>query len=303
MAKNTKSVEEIVNPVFILGSPRSGTTLLYKILSKHNNFAYFTNFSLMKYYYKIGRKLSYLPGYTRFERFFLLRPRLTKRLSMLVGMKPWMVEGFSLWINEMKELNQEILTADDVSEEIASHFQGIMNKYCEVFDKERFLSKDPENSLRIGFFNEIFPKAHFIHIVRDPRAVVNSLMKFPLSGKPLDGYWLKFATQEEREEISKKPELSWAFRWRIMNEEIWKYRERLNDRYLEITYSEFTENQYEMLNKIFEFLDLDCSEDIQKFLSQNQIDNKNYKWRQNLNNSQINNINIFLKAYSDYFSD
>jgi hypothetical protein len=42
---------------------------------------------------------------------------------------------------------------------------------------KRFLNKHPRNTLRIGFLDALFPDSRFIHLVRDGRGVIASLLK------------------------------------------------------------------------------------------------------------------------------
>ena len=42
---------------------------------------------------------------------------------------------------------------------------------------QRFVNKNTRNSRRLRYLHGIFPDAYFVHVLRDPRAVVASLMK------------------------------------------------------------------------------------------------------------------------------
>ena len=55
-----------------------------------------------------------------------------------------------------------------------------LHRWCEWYrrshGKARFVNKHPRNSVRIGYLRRVFPDARFIHVVRDGRAVVSSIV-------------------------------------------------------------------------------------------------------------------------------
>ena len=55
---------QILKPIFIVGAPRSGTTLLYDLLAQHPTLGWFSNYSLKKFMTK------------EFQRFVNLRRRI-----------------------------------------------------------------------------------------------------------------------------------------------------------------------------------------------------------------------------------
>lgn len=61
--------------------------------------------------------------------------------------------------------------ADEVTPRIESHIRQYFANQFSVSDCDFLVEKTPSNCLRIGFVQRIFPKARFVHIVRDGRAV------------------------------------------------------------------------------------------------------------------------------------
>jgi hypothetical protein len=62
-----------------------------------------------------------------------------------------------------------------------------------ALDGRRFLEKTPKNSLRVPFFDRVFPDAQFIFLWRDPRENLSSIMEAWRSGNfrtyaDLDGF-------------------------------------------------------------------------------------------------------------------
>ena len=114
--------------LFIVGSPRSGTTIFGELLDKH---------PLLSQWYE---------PYFVWDRYFRLASH--------------------------DERAAEDATAR-VKEQIFKDFDRYRkNKKCLVL-----IDKSPRNSLKIPFILEIFPRARFIHLLRDGRDVTLSIHK------------------------------------------------------------------------------------------------------------------------------
>jgi len=114
--------------VFIVGSPRSGTTIFGELLDKHPQ--------LSQWY----------EPYFVWDRFFRLAPH--------------------------DERSAKDATTR-VKEQIFRDFERYKkNKKCVVL-----IDKSPRNSLKIPFILKIFPRARFVHLLRDGRDVTLSIHK------------------------------------------------------------------------------------------------------------------------------
>jgi hypothetical protein len=55
-----------------------------------------------------------------------------------------------------------------------------LHRFCEWYrashGKTRFVNKHPRNSVRIDYLRRVFPDARFVHVIRDGRAVVGSML-------------------------------------------------------------------------------------------------------------------------------
>ena len=72
------------------------------------------------------------------------------------------------------------LTEADVTPTVRNRFRGAVRAILKYQRKERFIAELSGWS-RVRFLKEIFPDARFVHLVRDGRAVANSLVNV--------GYW------------------------------------------------------------------------------------------------------------------
>jgi hypothetical protein len=134
-------------PVIILSAPRSGSTLLFEALSRAPGV------------YTIGRE-----SHPVIEGWAGLSPRRS---------------GYG---------SNRLLAADargEVADALRFHFAS------QLRDRDgqapppgpvRFLEKTPKNILRVPFLRELFPDARFVVLLRDPRAVLSSMMEAWRSG-------------------------------------------------------------------------------------------------------------------------
>jgi hypothetical protein len=124
-------------PIFIIGCPRSGTTLLRVILDSHPNICCGPETHLIS-------KL--------------------KEFNDKIGEYWKMLEIFGLERSKQLEKLSEI-------------FNIFPEKYMINKNKIRWAEKTPDNIFYAFFIKELFPKCQFINVIRDGRDVVNSHKK------------------------------------------------------------------------------------------------------------------------------
>ena len=155
----------IKNPIIIIGTGRSGSTLLHNLLGEHENVAWLSPYIADKYREK--------PDYRKILMDLIDVPIL----GQFVKNKFSPGESYWFWEERVKGfmLPFRDLVADDVTPKQKETVNNAMSKIL-TNKRNRLLLKITGWS-RIGFLNEIFSEPHFIHIVRDGRAVTNSLMR------------------------------------------------------------------------------------------------------------------------------
>ena len=145
---------------FIVGAPRSGTTLLQTILSRHTRLHIPPE---TEFFMSYGQETLDRLGFDRYIRAFLASQR-------------WKDQG--LRDSELRaELNRSARsrpTARDV-------FLAMMALHARKQAKPRIGEKSPHHCRSVRAILAAFPDARIIHLVRDPRDVVASRLRMPWS--------------------------------------------------------------------------------------------------------------------------
>jgi len=137
-------------------------------------------------------------------------------------------------------------------------------------ERLRFLEKTPKNALRQPFLDKIFPGAFYIHLVRDPRPNISSMMEAWKSGR-----WITYPRLPGWQgppwslllppgwQGMRKCSLAQicAFQWHTANRVILDDLERLPpERWIACQYDDLTQHTETLIQKICDFTDLQMDE-------------------------------------------
>lgn len=173
-----KSNAKVIKPIFILGAPRSGTTLLYQILCNHRDLSFFTQNIIRAGVYRKGRILGYNKLWLARIRNLIYKDKLSVQPH----------EAPECWSPHLG--TYEYLTENECTEEIIEHYSQVIAKVQAIFNRPRFINKNPQHCTRVRILNRIFPDAKFVHIVRDRTAVACSTIYASSMSLPTDSYFL-----------------------------------------------------------------------------------------------------------------
>lgn len=165
--------------------------------------------------------------------------------------------------------------------------QAIFGAYQWLSGRACFLNKSPLNTFRVPHLLTMFPKARFIHLIRDGRAVVYSY------------------AQRDHQKMQMQPELYKALNFKPSFEEFvlqlgtfWKANiEEVaqQDRVLslsqkgillELTYENLCDDMSSVLNRICHYIGLDPCH-FAPGVKQEQVELRNYKWQTGLDTRLI----------------
>lgn len=205
--------------IFVLGTGRSGTTLLQSMLDAHPNIVAPPETKFMAILY---------PEFSALKKW---GERDIKEFIEALKIDPQFVE---YWNIDWERLYRSLI---DIKENADYALICKMVYYQMRRDKQdiRLISdKNPLYILFIDKFCKLFPEAKFIHIVRDPRAVINSTIQtFGMKN-------IVFNSQG----------------WVIENSIIEKNKERNPSKYFTMQYEKLVENTEGTLKELCGFLNI-----------------------------------------------
>ena len=160
-------------PIFIVGPPRSGTTLLYQLMVHHFQLAYFSN---------IADKYNIAPVIVTKFGLKYCKPYVsdfTSNYGLIEGgqMAPHEAGGiWNRWYPTEYKDGYNYTPAGYFDYKTKHIIYQTVAGIEGLFDAP-FISKNVKHSVRIQSLVEIFPKALFIQIRRNPFDVANSILK------------------------------------------------------------------------------------------------------------------------------
>jgi len=275
MQANSKlgdAVGKVVKPVFIMGAPGSGTTLLYDTLCTHKDLAYVTLNMLRAGIHKHGRFVG--------EK----RSALFKAQNLFHRDQASNVphEANAFWIRYFGTYNY--MTENDFAPEIAAYYRKNVAAVQNLWKRPRFINKNLQHCVRTRMFDRIFPDAKFIHIIRDGRAVAYSILNKKGEANPT----MFLLSLEKILGDRYRPERSELFNYgRAWAELVKKAREASAfgpDRYYELRYEDLITQPHNEVKKIVDFCEIDWYDEFEKNIP--RTSNMNTKWRQNADDNQ-----------------
>jgi hypothetical protein len=218
------------SPIFFVGTPRSGTSLISRIIGSHARIAvpfeshFYKDFAGWRGLYRdLGKRKN--------------RDRLLRDLLQSAHLRAWDPRVDEQAASDLIEASGRF----DFSGVVA----GIMKAWSRAQGKERWGEKTPAH---IFFAEEIldgFPDAQFVHIVRDGRDVAVSWKQVPFGPKHV------FPS---------------AMRWVDVLEAGRKLKEKLGARqYLELRYEDLLSNPEQVVQGVCKFLNETYSSEMLTF--------------------------------------
>jgi hypothetical protein len=188
-------------PIFVVGCPRSGTTLLRQILDSHSSIS-------------CGPETRFLWGMRGIEE------------------RNWQtLAGFGMSLEEWHA-------------QVRALFEALHLRYAQTQGKTRWAEKSPDYALMLDYVDALYPESQIVHIVRDPRDVIDSWMHF---------YGTRSVHQAAR---------NWVRYVRAAHDFA---RSQLEHRAIEIRYEDLARDPEQTLRKLFAWLGEPWEEEVLRF--------------------------------------
>ena len=152
------------------------------------------------------------------------------------------------WNDEKKQPSPDglnaILEEDEFYNAIALFSDRILHKFLDFKpNAEIILEKTPDNLNFVPLLHRLYPQAYFIHLVRDPRAVVASHLALK------NEKWGWIGAEQNHLDI--------ALKWHRGIEKSDRAKDLVQDRLIEVRYEDMKSDRNSVLLKITDFLELD----------------------------------------------
>jgi hypothetical protein len=259
-------------PIFLLGLPRSGTTMLQDLCCTHPGLAYFTNvmhqFPSCFGAAEMLRKNLKLDA--RGERF------IGDSIEVAGGSPNEGLKFFGTWFGwdayspHYEPRDPESFTRDEIARIHETIRKAI---WCFGRPWRRFFSKNPGAIPDMPRLNRIFPDGKFLHIVRDPRNCANSMRKLYQAEKRQQAFLRSLDKSIPKDRpvfipyprVPKLPEYldqygpddvrTTAHVWNDCIDMVNAYKGQMRN-FLEVRFEDFVVNPKDQMARIFDFCEL-----------------------------------------------
>jgi|GEM_PF-2455497 len=292
-------------PVFVIGAPRSGTTVFFDLFTSPSDFGFLTNYD------------DILAG-TPFMGFV---PRLLESVSAgglgvrrdysgrydFSSLRPRKTEAYRFWSRYAGAgFQRSYLWKQRPSLSTACRIRNSVARCCKVQSRDMFSAKLTGPG-RIGYLLDIFPNAKFVHVVRDCRPQVSSILDvgFWRIGGGLDRLWWDndlpgfISDHLAAAEMTGDPIALAAAQWRAVVNSIRKEAHcMLGDKqYREVSYEDFVTSPARTIRPLWDWVGVAADTDaINRVRLYPVRPNANGKWRQRLSAQEENTIIRWAKG-------
>ena len=214
-------------PFFIIGHPRSGTTLLQILLDAHPNIVIPPESHIFVRFAEIFDSYGDLSEVSNLELF--VQDILNDERIKLWGLNISVVD----FCRQLKTFS------------IKGVLSLLFELYAQREGKTRWGDKTPQHALYLQEIKRVFPEGKFIHLVRDGRDVAESLKRVIIGKKSISGIahrWKKYILFFQEFKLTLQP-----------------------DDFIEVYYEDLVQNTEYELSKILEFLG-ENPQDLVKFI-------------------------------------
>ena len=279
----------VAKPIIIVGTGRCGSTVFHRLLATHPRTMWLSGFCD-----RFPERLTWNRWAVTAMGNPLLRGLFGRRIQPGEAYHFWdkYAYGFS---EPCRDLVRTDVTAQ-VKDRVRGAFESMLTP-----TRDRLLVKIT-GWPRIGFLNEIFEDAKFIHIVRDGRAVASSLLHV--------NFWRGWMGPQSWRAglLSPEDQATWesydrsfvalaGLEWRIQMRAMEAARRSLPDpeRFFQVKYEELCDRPLETFQRVLEFAELPASTDFEENVKAARIRSTSNRWRDDLTPGQQGVLDDLLR--------
>jgi hypothetical protein len=228
-------------PIFIIAAPRSGSTLLFETLMRHQQLWSFGD-----------------EGHAWIEKYPNLRP-------VRGG-----VDSNRLTAANLNDALAEQLKLDMLRGMFSAHGERVNSETGSI----RLLEKTPKNCLRIPFIESLYPDARYIYLYRDPKDSISSIIegwrhqRFVTYGdvRMAHGRWCFLRPPGWQEMLNRSLQEIAAFQWKTCQDIILGDLAAIDSsRWTICAFDEFLWDPKSTIGRLQDFCELDADPALEKY--------------------------------------
>lgn len=245
---------------FVLGTGRCGSTLVHEVLARHPDVGFVSN---------VEDGLPWLPlaGRWNNELYRRVPPRFTRKGRIRFAPS----EGYRILdrrVSPALSAPCRDLTAEDVTPWLEFRFRRFFEDRARAQGRPVFLHKFT-GWPRAGFIHRVMPDAKFVHVIRDGRAVANSLLQMPWwrgyrGPTELSFGRLPEAYAREWEAADRSFAVLAGLEWKLLMDAFEEARSRIPEgQWVDVRYEDFVADPRTSMEGILRFLGLGWSREFE----------------------------------------
>jgi omega-hydroxy-beta-dihydromenaquinone-9 sulfotransferase len=279
---------KVTKPVIIVGTGRCGSTVFHRLLATHSQVMWLSGFA-MQYPTK--------PAWNRWAVSAMGNPLLRRLLGEWIRPN----EQYPFWDQYAYGFSAPCrdLVRSDVSARVKKQLRRAFESM--LTERRNRLLLKITGWPRIGYLDEIFPDAKFVHIQRDGRAVASSLLHvhFWRGWYGPQGWRAGLLSPEDQatwERYDRSFTALAGLEWRIQMRAMDAARRAVDpQRFYEIKYEEFCERPLETCTRVLEFAELPVTPEFEREARALSIKNMSNRWRDDLAPAQQKILDDLLR--------
>jgi hypothetical protein len=282
---NSKSEKYLKSPVIFIGFGRSGTSIISEIIFQHPDLAWVPNYQAI---FPSTNKINLLRNIFD-NRFWQIKGQ-KKELNKVPLFNKFIFrpgEVYSYWSKLTgrdfgREFFFNVRETEENVKKLRTFFAGLVK-----YQNRKRLSFKITGPPKLEYLNSVFPDAKFVWIKREPLPNIRSLLNVYFYQDRKHQLWWRGKGVYTEEELKKakdwkdEPALTAALQYFKVHEifELEKSKLGLKNSVLEISYKDFVVDSRSQIMRMLDFLELESAPEIDHFLKENRIFNRNKKER------------------------
>lgn len=301
---------KIDRPIIVIGTGRCGSTIVFEALARHEQLCWFSNFND-----RYPRVAAASVVHRLYDLPFLRNMRRGEKRQHKQGGSPINrylpkpAESYNKWESMCgSKFRDDFLVGVKATPDERMRVRRAVGQVLFWHGKPRFATKITGPS-RIEYLHSIFDDAIFVDVVRDGRAVVNSLLHsgfWEESGAFTQPKWsggLPGDWGRQWEGYGGTPMALAAMQYRAIMEITQRERQLLGpDQYIRILYEDYTRDPQSVMDRILSFCDLGPSPNINRYVTeQGRYESMNTKYLKNFSKEDLEILEQILGPWLEPF--